>query len=856
MGEHEGGTRSRLRKLGKAAIAAALALGLLWAGAAALLHTLLDPESLARRVEPRLEAALSRDVELGGVGLSLFPGLGVELREVSVSSPEGMEAPDLASVDRIRLGIALLPLLRGRVRVDEATAESLDLRLVVADDGRSNFGDFVPEGGEPGGGAEGGSPLSLEIRDVRLERGAVSYRDRRTGRRVAAESVSGRAALERTAEGWDVEGRVRVGALRGRVHPAVRRWSGTEAGLELTARAGPEFRWIDVASGTARLGPVELSLSGRVDSLRSSERLLDLRARAEGVPVEDAVALVDSGGTADRTSGTIGLDLEISGRLGPDARPTATGLVTLRGGGYRDAGGTVLAEDLEAEAALGPDSLVVRRLTGRLLGGPVRGDGALRLSGGRPFAGRIRASPRLDRWSAAAADSLDASGALAVDVTVRGRPGTPSATRVRGTVAPESVRLRREGWRAPVGVPSGSIRLEGDGASTTDLPVTLGGDTLRVSGTVRGLFSRLDSAGLRPEVDAGVRARRLDLGALFPRDAEGGPGYGRLAFAHLGGRSLGGRTPAEIAAARRLSRPGAPPVAGRIRLGADELLYGRWRLSGVEARLTLRPDRVEVDEFAFAVLGGRAAGSLSLGVGPDPLQPFSFRLEMDGVAGRELLSRVTPLGGLLSGTTALRLTLAGTLDTLMLPAARGLDGEGRLAVRDGRLHENPVTAAAARSLSLPALRSPGFRRFVVPFRVRGDSLRLPSSILEADSLSVRLAGVVGLGGRLDLTAGLEIPRKVLSGLPVPGGAAGDAFRRLVGAGQGSGGLSLGIRGTVARPRVAVRVAPPPVSAPGGVEKTLEKGARGLFDRVFGGARGDSARADTVRRDSARSSGGG
>lgn len=858
----EGGGRDRLRKLGKAALVAVAGAGLLYAGAAVLLHTLLDSESLRQRIEPRLEAALARDVELGGVGLSVFPGLGVELRDLSVASPEGMEAPALASVEEIRLGIALLPLLRRRVRVDRASAEGVEVRLLVEEDGRSNFGDFLPEGDASPDAAEGAaSSFSLEVREVRLDRARVAYRDRQTGREIEARDLSAGAGLEREGDVWRVDGRIAAGEVRGRGYPAADRWSGRAVELAVDGRAGPEARWLEIGSGTARAGPVELTVGGRVDSLRSSERRLDLRVRARELALEDLASLVlsDDAGS-DRVSGVVGVDLEVSGPLGPAVRPAVTGTVTVRDGAYRSEGGGPLAEGLEGEATLRPDSLLLRRLTGRLMGGPLEARGALALDGeDRPFAGRVRAAPRLERRPGAEADSLEASGTARIEADVAGRLGAPSATRLRGTVAPEDVTVRRPAWGGDVALPSGTIRLEGDRAAADDLPVVVAGDTLRLTGRLQGLFSGLDAPGDRPELDALARGARLDVGALFPADA-GGPSYGKLAFAHLGGRRLGGRTAVEVAADRGTSRPAPPPVRGEVRVELDELVYGPWRLSGVTGRIVLEEDRMEVRDAGFDVLGGRAGGSVALGLGPDARQPFTLRLDVGGVEGGELLDRLTPLGALFSGTTSLTLTAAGTLDTLLLPASSGLQGEGRLEVGRGRMRENPVTRAAARRLALPALREPGFERFVAPFRIRGDSLQLPSSTLAADSLSVRLSGGMGLDGRLDLTAGLDLPPRLLSKVPLPGGGAGDALRGLVeGAGGAGGTLSLGIRGTAAEPRLAVTVGPPPVTAPGGLreqaEKKLEDRARGLFDRVLGGreAPRDTAAADTAPPDS---SGGG
>lgn len=855
MEASDGDGRRRIEKIGLAALAAVALAGGLYLGAALLLRSVLDSASLAAWAEPRMERSLSRDVEIGGVGLDLFPGLVVEVRDLTVASPEGMDVPPFAEVERVRLGVALWPLLRRSVEVDEVVVDGARVRLLALEDGRTTYGDLAPRTDEDREeGRERDAPVALEIRELRLENARVTWEDRAGGRTVDVLELSGTTALSRDAEGWAVSGRLRAGGVDAAGLPGVRKLDGEPAEVRLDGRAGPDFRRLEARSGSVRLGDVELRVSGRVDSLRSPVRLLDLRLRAESLPVEEATALLrpDTASAAGEAGGELDVDLEVSGPLGPDRRPDVSGLLGLRDGSWRDAGGDVLADGLEGEVALTTDSAVVRRLAGRLLGGPLEGTGTVRLDTARRFSARLRASPRLERWPGAAGEDGEASGVAELDLTVRGRAGRVASTRARGTVGLREVAVRRPGWASPVIFPAGTVELRGDSASATDLPVVTSGDTLRVTGRAGGVFSTLGRETARPGVDAVVRGPRLDLGALLPRGDDERASYTRLAFAHLAGGALDGRAPSELAAERDLSRPASLPFTGRLRLELGELHYGPWRLSEVVGTLDVGGDRLELRDAAFGVLGGRAAASMTMGLGAGAMQPFTLGLQVENAAGEELISRLTPVDRLLTGRTGLRIDLRGSLDTLMLPAAPGLTGEGRLSVDGGRLRENPVSAAVARNLSLPALASPAFDRFVVPFTLRGDSLRLASSTLRADSVSVDLSGVLGLGGRLDLGAALQLPRSTLSGLPVPRGAAGEAIRRMVGGGgEGPGRIGLRIGGTTARPDVrldlsglADEAAAPARKAREEVKEALEERARGILGRVLGGDRpaADSAAA--------------
>ncbi|NIP60249.1 MAG: AsmA family protein, partial [Gemmatimonadetes bacterium] len=161
----------------KVAVGAVVAVALAYLAGALIFRALLDPETMARWIEPRAEAALNRDVELEGVQLTFFPGLGAEVTGLQVNNLPDFEGPPLARVERLRMQVALLPLLRRRVQVDEVRIEGPVLHLITAPDGRTNYGDLVPAGEEAPEETEApaGPPVTLAVRSFDLSGGRLEY---------------------------------------------------------------------------------------------------------------------------------------------------------------------------------------------------------------------------------------------------------------------------------------------------------------------------------------------------------------------------------------------------------------------------------------------------------------------------------------------------------------------------------------------------------------------------------------------------------------------------------------------------------------------------------------------------------
>ena len=99
------------------AAAAAVALAVL---GALVLPRLIDPERYRELIEERVSKAVGREVRLGAVAMSVFPGIALRVDGVEIAGLPEEGSDDLLVADSLRVSAALLPLLRGRLEVDAA----------------------------------------------------------------------------------------------------------------------------------------------------------------------------------------------------------------------------------------------------------------------------------------------------------------------------------------------------------------------------------------------------------------------------------------------------------------------------------------------------------------------------------------------------------------------------------------------------------------------------------------------------------------------------------------------------------------------------------------------------------------
>tara|TARA_Y100000748_G_scaffold117113_1_gene98278 strand:+ start:19016 stop:21190 length:2175 start_codon:yes stop_codon:yes gene_type:complete len=178
------------------------AIALLVIAALFFLTRLFDPNDYkddireAAREQANIELALD-----GDIGWSLFPWLGMELKDVGVA-PVDNPAQPLAKVGTLGLGVKVLPLLRRQVRMSDVILDDVQLQLVRNDQGVGNWETVGPQdsaAAEQGSDASAeaqtqddgaNEPLQITVESVQVTNASVHYEDRQTGQILSLDEAN------------------------------------------------------------------------------------------------------------------------------------------------------------------------------------------------------------------------------------------------------------------------------------------------------------------------------------------------------------------------------------------------------------------------------------------------------------------------------------------------------------------------------------------------------------------------------------------------------------------------------------------------------------------------------------------
>lgn len=285
-------------------ITLAAILGLL-ALVIAYLAITFDPNTLKPQLIQLVQDQKQRTLSIpGDIKLNVFPKIGVELGQLSISEHRSQEA--FASVNSVRLSLALLPLLSKQLVVDQVRVDALQARIVRNEDGSTNIDDLISK--EDGAGQQ----LQFDIAGVRVTNSRLELDDRQAKRRLTFSDIhldTGRIANDQPSK-LDFAARVQSSAPQADARIAVK--SNFQFSLDQQGRQKQvALNGLDLKVDGAFLDFTDtaIALTGDVDLQPQAKRfiLADLRGSIQGKragqPLDAQVSVPKFAVTNDQVAG-------------------------------------------------------------------------------------------------------------------------------------------------------------------------------------------------------------------------------------------------------------------------------------------------------------------------------------------------------------------------------------------------------------------------------------------------------------------------------------------------------------------------------------------------------------------------
>jgi hypothetical protein len=382
------------------------------------------------------------------------------------------------------------------------------------------------------------------------------------------------------------------------------------------------------------------------------------------------------------------------------------------------------------------------------------------------------------------------AGSIAADAAVHTRmswldSANPQYDRIsaRGTVEVAGLTVKSDSLPHPLTVREASLRLAPRSAELRSFSGTIGSSDLSLSGRLDNVLGFV----LRDDVLRGtatLASNRFNLDEW--RSEEGG-----------------------------LS---VIPVPANLDFGFDatvkELLFDKLTMRNARGRLRVRDERITLENFTFATLGGEFAinGFYETTDVRKPTFDVGLRIQkLDIPRAFEAFTTVqmlAPVARYAKGTFSTELKLSGGLGQDMMPLFDALSGQGSLQTSQLQINDFPPLDRVANLTKLDLLDDPALVAVRSKFDIRDGRLHVQPFTVGVGRTTMTVSGSNGLDQSLDYDLSLRVPRALL------GAEANQAIAGLVSKAAGAGvdlqaaqEIALGIKlgGTVTNPSVSTDV---------------------------------------------------
>ncbi|MBE7425511.1 MAG: AsmA family protein [Ideonella sp.] len=339
------------------------------AGVAIAVVKLFDPNQFKDQLVRWVHERTQRDLVLDGeLRVSYFPKLALESGKASLS--QRRSAREFAAIDKARVTIAWLPLLRGRLHIDSAEVDGLRAQLLRLKDGSTNVDDLAHD-------LAAVEAAAIDLDSLRLTHSSLQWNDEVAWQRGALSELN--IELGRVADGVasPLTANARVDA------PA----AGIDARLQAKGRL-----LFDSAAGRIELARIDATLDGR--ALGIDNLALRVKGDLTALPRERALNADNVIVSAQHKSGLALYDSVLS-------------IPELKWGEYRLSGSaasfdaSVAHPDRRATLAIKLPRFewaerALRNTVAQAQWSLVYGDARLRASGGSPLTLTLDDGPRLE----------------------------------------------------------------------------------------------------------------------------------------------------------------------------------------------------------------------------------------------------------------------------------------------------------------------------------------------------------------------------------------------------------------------------------------------------------------------------
>jgi AsmA protein len=684
---------------------------------------------------PKIESALNREVEIDDVSVSIWGGLGAEVKGMRVLNPPGFSKEELFRFDQLSIRIKFWPLLRRRMEVKKLILENPEINLEKNEQGSSNFADLIE--GEGGAIVIPAGFDQLLIRD-----GEILYQDYKGKKKIALHRFEQKArlSLDQKMKKAEITGMITVEQIeldlpgyKGLLPPL-------SFSLEHQIDLHTTDDLLDLKAMRIGIGKIKMDIKGRVENVSSSP-VLDLVVESEKIPLEDIFATLPKEESSPlnqlKTSGNLAISASVKSTAKVKAPIQIEGRITLQNTKVDFTSVPKPFEMPYGEIIFNNRSLSFFTSQAKLGEAPLELKLVMEDFSDPSLTSELRTKLNLALLGEfiSLPEGTDLKGDAEVNAKAYGKMKKVEGMNFSGRVGLKKVEMTTPALGVPIRNLNADIALKDDDLEISDLSLSLGKSSLNLKGKMYGAIPYfLSPKKEKPLLSFSLDSPLLDLDQILPVSEEE--------------KAEGKRSDQDTVLLPDINAGGQVFIQRAIFRGIE--------FNDVSFKMDVADGVLRLDNIVANVYSGSVGGGVTCDLKDMDHTQFDMNLTANQIEANDFLSRFTSFDNRLFGKLKLNADFSGKGNSVE-DIQKSLLANGTASFEGGKLVNWELLDKLATFLNIEDFKEQQIRTLRNSFRITEGRVWFDDLSASSKQGDFTLVGSVGLDGSMDykLTAVLS-----------------------------------------------------------------------------------------------------
>ncbi|KPK74981.1 MAG: hypothetical protein AMJ89_05075, partial [candidate division Zixibacteria bacterium SM23_73] len=692
-------------------------------------------EKLLSLAIPKIEQALNRKVEINDISVSVFGGLGVDIKGMRILNPPGFSEEQFLKFDQLLVRVKFWPLLRKRIEVKKLILESPLIGLEKNKEGISNFADLL-EG-------EGGFFLPVSFDQMEIKDGEILYSDYKDKKRIMLHKFeeTAKLSLDERMENIRATGKISIDQIELDFPKYKGKLPSLTFSLEHDLNLNVPGDSLSINLLRIGIAKVSVDIKGKVEKL-STTPTMNLAISSDEIPLEDVLASLPQEKSSPlnqlKTSGKIKVSASLEGEMKTETLPQIQGKIFFRDvkvdfaqvpQSFKMPYGEINFNNrsvtlFSSEAKLGEAPLEFKAVVDNFDDPHLTSE--LKMKFDLALLGEFKKMPQ----------GTSLKGKTEIDAKAYGKIKKPQKMNLSGKVKLRDVEATTPALGVPVENLNADLSFKGGDVNITSLALSLGESSFDLQGRFyQAIPYFLFKGEEKPHLNFSLNSPYMDLDQIFPVAKK-----------------------AETQETKDISSDTIllPDINAKGQISIQKLIFRGVEYTNFSANLDVTDGILRVDNVASNVYTGTVGGKVTCDLNDIDHLKFDTDFTASQIEANDFLSRFTAFHDHLFGKLNLTASFSGTGNRVE-DIKKSLTASGTATVTDGKLVNWELLNKLASYLKVKTFKEEQIKTLRNSFRIENGRVWFDDFSAFTKSGDFELSGSVGMDGSLDykLTAVLS-----------------------------------------------------------------------------------------------------